>query len=246
MSAALRRALPVILAAGLACAATQSSAATRASVRPSFLPDRLGAMTSLTFSARFSSGEAGLPAPLRSMTVHLPAGLGVSLRAVATCPPGRLRRGGAAACPSRALVGRGQATLAVHAGSQTISEHASMWAFRAPDQGGHHALEILGVGLTPLMERTISRAVLLPDRPPYGLRLVVSIPPIPTMPLEPDASFRSFSLTVGTLPPIPKAHAAAGAITVPRRCPAGGFPFAADFTFADGSTSSNVTSVRCP
>jgi hypothetical protein len=33
---------------------------------------------------------------------------------------------------------------------------------------------------------------------------------------------------------------------VPRRCPAGGFPFAASFTFADHSTASATTAVACP
>jgi hypothetical protein len=33
---------------------------------------------------------------------------------------------------------------------------------------------------------------------------------------------------------------------MPRTCPAGGFPFAADFTFADQSTASATAKVACP
>jgi len=58
--------------------------------------------------------------------------------------------------------------------------------------------------------------------------------------LAPDASFRSFSLTIGG----PDAHA--GTIRVPRRCPPGGFPLAASFTFADHSTANSSTAVPCP
>ena len=44
----------------------------------------------------------------------------------------------------------------------------------------------------------------------------------------------------------PRAHAAAGAVLVPRSCPAGGFPFAASFAFADGSSASASATVACP
>lgn len=241
----MRRALaPLAGALALLAASAPASAATRASVRLAFAPDRLGARTALTFSARLSGGEEGVPAPLRSLTVHLPAGLGVDLRGVASCAPARVRRG-ARACPRGSSVGRGQATMVAHAGSQTIEEQASLSAFRIPDQHGRPALAILGVGLTPLTERIVSRGVLLADRPPYGSKLVVTIPAIPTLPLEPDASFLSLSLTIGAAS-APRAHAAGAAITVPRRCPQGGFPFAADMRFADASTTAATATVRCP
>jgi hypothetical protein len=114
-------------------------------------------------------------------------------------------------------------------------------AVRTPDRAGHHTLAIFGQGDTPLQEQTLSTATLLADRAPYGARLAVSIPPIPTLVLEPDASILNFSLTLGG----PRAHAA-GAITVPRRCPVGGFPFAAEFTFSDGSHAVATARVPCP
>jgi hypothetical protein len=124
--------------------------------------------------------------------------------------------------------------LEVHAGSQSIPEEARLWAVRVRDRGGRPAFAILGRGESPLQQQTLSTAVLSPDRGPYGLKLSVSIPPIPTLVYEPDASIVSFSLTVG----------AAGAVVLPARCPSGGFPFAAALGFAD-STSTSV-SVRLP
>jgi hypothetical protein len=35
-------------------------------------------------------------------------------------------------------------------------------------------------------------------------------------------------------------------VSVPERCPRGGFPFAAEFTFQDGSSASAQTTVPCP
>lgn len=223
-----------------------AQAETSASMRPSLLPNRLGASTALTLSFRFSGGTAGVPTPLSGMVVHLPAGLTVNLRGVRTCAKSRLQSRGAAGCPSKSLVGRGHALMMVHAGSQAIGEDVTISVFRGPNRGGHPTLEIFGHGETPLDQSATSTAVLAPDSAPYGSKWTVSIPPIPTVMFEPNASVISMSLTVGAVGRRPKAHAAAGSVLVPRSCPASGFPFAADFTFADHSTASASATAACP
>ena len=70
----------------------------------------------------------------------------------------------------------------------------------------------------------------------------MSIPPIATVPLEPDASIVDLSLTVGTK----RRARAANAIRVPRKCAAGGFPFAAEFVYADGTSGGATSTIRCP
>jgi hypothetical protein len=212
-----------------------------AGIRPSFKPDAPAARTALTFAFTLQDAEGGVPAPLRSMVVHLPAGLGLSLGGAPGCGLTRLRTSGPAGCPARSLVGRGHALLEVHAGSQSIPEEAVLSALRAPDRGGHAVLAIFGQGETPLQQQTISTATVLADRAPYATKLKVSIPRIPTVVYEPDASILSFSLTIGG----PRAHGPV-AITVPRHCPAGGFPFAAEFTFADQSRAAATAHVPCP
>jgi hypothetical protein len=223
-----------------------NGATSGASMRPSLLPDRLGASTALTLAFRFSGGEAGVPAPLSRMVLRLPAGLTISLRRVGICAKSRLRHRGVAGCPAGSEVGRGHALMSVHAGSLAVPEETTIAIFRGPNRGARPTLEIFGQGETPLDQSSISTAVLEPDSAPYGSKLTVSIPPIPTLVLEPNASFVSLSLTVGGVGRSPRAHAAAGAILVPRSCPAGGFPFAAGFTFADGSTAAASTSAACP
>jgi hypothetical protein len=223
-----------------------AQARTSATIRPSFLPDQLAASTALTLAFRFSGGEEGVPAPLSEIVVRLPAGLGISVHGIATCAKARLLSKGPSGCPSGSLLGRGHATLEVHAGSQTIAEQATIWAFRGPNRGSNATLEIFGQGDTPLDESTISTAVLEPGIAPYGWRLTVSIPPIPSLVYEPDASFASLSLTVGASGSGRGGHTAVGAVIVPRRCPPGGFPFSAGFTFADHSTASATATVACP
>jgi hypothetical protein len=217
-----------------------------ASVHPSFLPDALGARTAFTFAFRLGAGEEEVPPAVSRVVMHLPAGLGIDVRGVATCAGSRLRRMGPAGCPRGSLIGHGHAVLAVHAGSQAIPEQAVISAFRGPDRAGRPVVEILGRGDTPLQEQTLSTGVLAADGAPYGLKLTVSIPSIPTVMYEPDASIVSFSMTVGAVGRRPRAHAAAGTVTVPRRCPAGGFRFAADFDFSDSTTASAAARVPCP
>jgi hypothetical protein len=236
-----RRAACWLLALASSCAAAPVAHAQEptARIRASFTPDVPGAQTAFMFAYSLQDAE-GVPPPLRSMVVHLPLGLGFDVHGLASCASARLQGGGPAACPARSLLGRGHAQLEVHAGSQSIPEEAVVSVLRAPDRGGRLALSIFGRGETPLQQQTLSTARILPDRGPYGAKLSVSIPPIPTLVYEPDASILSLSLTIGG----PSARA--GAVTVPRRCPAGGFPFAAEFSFADQSRAGATTHVPCP
>jgi hypothetical protein len=244
--AATAMALVVCACTPTAAGASGADASTGATIHASFLPDRLGANTALTLALRFAGSPGETPTPLHSIVLHLPAGLGIELGRSSSCAPTRLRRRGPAGCPQTSLIGRGHAQLEVHAGSQTIPEQTTLWVFRGPSRGSTPTLMVLGVGSTPLHERTIDTAVLRSDSAPYGAELAISIPAIPTLVFEPDASFDSLSLTLGGLSGDPRAHAAATRIIVPRHCPAGGFPFAADIAFTDRSTAHATAAVPCP
>jgi len=238
-------------AAALAVAAAMLLGAGAAGARPTatmhaaFAPKRLGALGSVTVAFTLTDPEAQgqVPPPLRTLTVHLPPEVGVEMRGVPACRPSALRRRGAAGCSKRSIVGSGHATVEVHAGSQTIPEASRLTAFRGPTTGGRPTLEILGVGKTPLEQRSVSQAVLRPDAAPSGSQLVISIPRIPTVALEPDASFLSMSLTIGAEGGFGPLRAG---IRVPHRCAGGGFAFAADLQFADGSRASVATNAPCP
>jgi hypothetical protein len=224
--------------------AALAQGATSATFRPSVRPNRLGASTALTLAFGFSGGEEGVPAPLSEIVVRLPPGLEIHLGGVETCATSRLRSRGAAGCRSGSALGRGHSVLEVHAGSQTLPEESTIHVFRGPNRGTEPTFEIFGQGETPLDQSTISTAILQPTGARYGSSLTLSIPPIPTVVYEPDASFVSMSMTIGDLAHGPRAHA--GTIVLPRSCPVGGLPFAASFTFADSSTASAAAKVPCP
>ncbi|HEX7453552.1 MAG TPA: hypothetical protein VF294_14760, partial [Polyangiaceae bacterium] len=104
--------------------------------------------------------------------------------------------------------------------------------------------EVLGRGDTPLQKQAVLSGTAVADRAPYGEALVVDIPAIPTLPLEPDASMATLTLTIGTS--ARRRSHNANTVVVPGSCPVGGFPFAAEFTYADGSTGSALATAPCP
>jgi hypothetical protein len=216
-----------------------AQAATTATLTPSLSPDKLGATTALTLAVRYSNTEIGLPAPVSGMVLHLPAGLEVNLGG-AICTKAHVLAHNGRKCPPSSRVGTGSALAAGRIGDKTVDESATLTAYRDADQG----LALVGLGLTPLEERVVLTGVVELDEPPYGLELKMKVPPIATLPTEPNASTLHISLTLGSARR--GRGGRGGLIQMPRSCPAGGFPFAADFTYAGGGTSETVAKVPCP
>jgi hypothetical protein len=217
---------------------------TTVSISPSFSPDKLGADAIFKLSFHFGGGELGIPQPGRRSVLHLPVGLTLSANKIATCSRARLRARGVKGCSRNSLIGRGKALVEINYGTLPEPEEAELWAFIGPFKGANPTIVILAQGETPLERRVILTGDVLPDHPPYGNKLIVNIPPIPTVPLEPDASTISFSITIGSRQTGP-GHALAK-VHIPKHCPAGGFPFLDEFTFADGSTYSAHATSHCP
>jgi hypothetical protein len=213
-----------------------------ATISAAISPDRLGARGSLTVALRFAGDDLGLPAPLQRAVVRFPAGMSLEIPYLRSCSVAQLQNSGARECPRQSKLGEGHALVESRPASETIAESVELSAFLGPPNHLQPTLALLGQGTTPLAVRMVVSGAVLSDRAPYGEKLVMSIPPIATVPLEPDASIVNLSLTVGT-----KRHSrTANAIRVPRRCPAGGFPFAGEFAYADGSSGSATSTIRCP
>jgi hypothetical protein len=224
--------------------AAPASLPTTATIEPSLKPDRLGAKAALTLAVRYSGGSSRVPSAVRSSVLQLPAGLALEIPLLRSCSRTTLLRDGAGACPRPSEIGHGQALAEVLAGSLYISEHVDLRVFLGvPDETGP-TFEILARGYTPLDERMVFTGHVLPDNPPYGEKLELTIPPIATLPYEPAASIVSLSLTIGTHErPVPPG---ANSVLVPPSCPSGGFPFAAEFTYADGTSGNTSASAPCP
>jgi hypothetical protein len=226
-----------------ALAQSQTQPQTLARIAPLLFPDKLGARGALTFTIEYAAARSGVPEPLRHATLMFPAGMSIEVPHLYPCSPAALRARGPAGCSPKSLLGSGHALAEVAAGSQLISEHIALWAFLGPPRNLVPTLELLGQGYTPFDERFVFSGTVLTANPPYGEELEMPMPAIASLPLEPDASIVSFTLTVGEH----HSHrAATDSVVVPSVCPLGGFPFAAAFTYADGSSGNATATAPCP
>jgi hypothetical protein len=222
-------------------------------LKPTFSPDRLGARGALTFAVRYGDGEPDVVSPMggtnvplavRKLVVRFPAGMGLDIPNPNACTATRLRAHGARGCSAASRVGSGYAITKVHAGTQILTERISLTAFVGPLHNGQSTLEILAKGYTPLGESLVFGGEMRFGHAPYGEELVLHVPPIPTLPEEPDASPVLFSLTLGVN--TNRRSRSANTVIIPSHCPAGGFPFASESTYADGSIGNSAARVLCP
>lgn len=241
LGAARTAVVALTICAGLAGAARAENFA---SIAPSLSPNRLHAKAALTVTMRFSGTQFGVAAPLTHSIVRLPAGMTLDIPHLSSCTIARLRAHGPSGCPAQSKLGRGHALVEVHAGTGNITEEAELWAFLGPPNNLQPTFEILAQGYTPIDERKVLTGSVLPASAPYGEELQMSIPPIPTLTFEPDASIATFTLTIGTS--IQHGKHGANTVLTPSTCPAGGFPFSAEFTYADGSVGEALATTPCP
>jgi hypothetical protein len=230
-------------------------AATSAKLSGTFVPEHLGERTTLDFSFIISDPGTPVPPPLVQVELSYPnyLGIGLSGLGLATCTAPVLEAGGPTACAPNAIMGYGETLTGIILGTTTIHENAPITILRTPDQEGRFSLLFYAEGTTPVNTRILFPGLLLPASAPFGGKVSIGVPLVPTLPGAPDISVLELHATLGphrvlyseqtngkTLRYRPTG------ILLPPRCPRGGFPFAAQFSFNDGSIALARTAVPCP
>jgi hypothetical protein len=232
-----------------------ASTAPTASLSAAFEPERLGRRTTLAFGFRIL-GAAGTVAPaLTGVSLSYPNNLGIALSGLglATCTASQLEASGVAGCQENSIMGFGNATAEISLGSDVVGEPIPITILRAPDEEGHISLLFDAVGSTPLNTNAVFAGALLPASPPYGGMVSIDVPLIASLPGAPDVSIVRLRATLGPsgvtyFKPLEGrtiVYQPPG-ILLPPTCPKGGFPFAAQFSFVDGSHASARTTEPCP
>jgi hypothetical protein len=238
-----------------ACLAVTAEASQVVKMDTSFAPDKLGANTTVSFGFRISSTGGGVPSPLVSVDLRLPAGMGLftSTLGLGTCYPVPLLAQGPEGCPPDARVGFGRALAEVVIADEVMREAATVTAFMGPPDHERIVVLFYADGESPVSTQLVFPGQLYEASGVYGARLSTEVPLIPTMPEGPDISVVRFASTIGPshLTYVERAHGRTVSfrpegITVPVRCPRGGFPFAADFGFQDGTHVVARHLVPCP
>jgi hypothetical protein len=150
-------------------------------------------------------------------------------------------------------MGYGTALAEIPVGPLVLTETAHIAVFRAPTQNGHLALLFYAEGETPVSAEIVFPGLLLPAQEPFGGEINLNIPPITGLPGGLNVAVVKLSSTIGPQHIVYYEHTRGRTVAyrpqgvlLPNSCPRGGFPFAALFTFEDGSHASAHTTVACP
>jgi hypothetical protein len=250
----VRATLTVLLAC--ACLPVAAHAATQ-SVRlhATLTPEHLGQGTTVGFGFEIVAPHGQIPSPLTALDVNYPGDLGIALSGLglATCSQARLEVAGPKGCPANSVMGYGTALAEIPVGPAILSETATITIVRALVGDGHFTLLFYADAHTPVLAQIAFPGVLLPAPRPFGGRIAIGIPLVPSLPEGPDVAIVQLHSTLGPQHVIyyERVHGGTVAyhpkgIALPNSCPHRGFPFAATFTFLDGTKVTARTAVRCP
>jgi hypothetical protein len=252
-----RKSLATLVAA-LAFASTPGIAqgvTERASLRASFSPDRFGASTTISFGFHLSTAEGAAAPPLVGMDLQMPAGMNYTATTLglAVCQPAALLAGGPAACPPNSRLGYGSASVEVPFGVGAGHEIPEVQAVAGPSPAGNLVVLFYANGLFPVSAQLTFAGEVLPDSGAFGSQLQANVPLVASVPGGADVSIVDVQSTIGPQHLTYYKHVNGRlvafhprGVTVPEHCPRGGFPFAASFTFQDGSRTTASTSAPCP
>ena len=203
------------------------------------------AQAALTFTIHYAGGELGVPSPLRRAVLKLPAGLTLDIPELRSCSAARLQSLGVRGCPAHSEIGGGHALVESNLGSGAPrgARHAVGLSraaaeppadVRDPGRGLLAAQRADGAhrDLAPRSRSLRGRAGDVDPPDPHGARS------------SPMPSVVTFSLTIGASRLHRRGRRGHGRRAL--HCPAGGLPFAAEFTYADGSSGSALATIPCP
>lgn len=242
------------LCSGLALA-TSASAAQKVNLFASFSPNRPGVSTTITFGFTVTGLNGQVPSPLQGVDLHLPGGIGLARNTLGTaiCEPIYLFAHGPNGCPANSRVGYGMAIAEVPYGPKAVQERATVDAYRGTPEAEHITILFFAEGWTPVFADLVFPGQLLEDKAPFSGRINTVVPLVPSLPGGPNVSVVQFQSTFGprNLPLYEREvngeieHFHPRGVTVPLTCPPGGYPFAGDFSFEDGTHLTAHTTVPC-
>jgi hypothetical protein len=244
----------MVLLAGFGPLATPCQAAPNTRLRVAFSPNKLGHRTNVSFSINISGLAGRLPPALTGLDIRFPNTLGfaVSGLGLTSCTQATLELEGVAACPHNSRMGQGQALAEVPFGPEILAETATISLVRAPSAAGRIAILFAVEAWTPVITDFVLPGELQAG-PGADETIHVTVPLVESLPDGPDVAVVQLRANIGPRGLIyyERAHGQnvpyhPEGILLPRRCPSGGFQFAAQLSFQDGGQSTSASAVRCP
>jgi hypothetical protein len=204
--------------------------------------DIIGAGAVIEGTGTISGTEyGGFPPPLIGGKFYAPAGAKLHPQGFATCAPSTIEKEGPGPCPKQSIAGpQGFGVGAVSFGTERVQEKASIQPFFAP--GGN--LEFFVDGTRPVSLEILATAHIVSSSPPFGLELIAEVPLIETVPGALDASAEEVTIGVGAA--YRQGKKTISYITIPKKCPQGGWPIKVQLSFLGGATAEASYKMPCP
>lgn len=249
--------VPAATGATLAVLPATAQAAETARLAVGFSPYRLGKSTTLKIALHLGVAgmSDGLPSPVTRFEMRIPADMELiaSSLGLAVCHPQSLLVSGLEGCSPNARIGYGSALIEVPVGPEAVPEAASIDAEMGPPVEGQIGVLLYAEAGAPVAAQLIFPGVLFGGSGASGQSLNTPVPLIPTLPGAADISMVNMNLSLGPdgLTYYEQVHGRTvgyrpEGISLPARCPRGGFRFSSDISFLDGSTVRAASTVPCP
>lgn len=221
-----------------------------------FAPERLGHDSSLSLAFQIAAPAGAVPSPVTEIGFRYPRNLGITSTGLGIehCTVTTLELVGPTGCPADSVMGVGSATGEIAFGPEIIREGAAITIVRAANEDGHIAMLFNAFATSPVQANIVIPGLLLPGPAPFGGHIQLNVPLVESLPEAPDVAAVQIQVTIGPAAGLRYTERVRGrtvhytprGILLPDRCPHGGFPFEAAFTFQDGSTANAETRVPCP
>lgn len=218
-------------------------------------PERLGHGTTVGFAFEVAAPNDKAPPPLTGVELSYPGNLGFALSGLGlqTCEPTTLEALGPSGCPADSRMGFGAALAEIPIGPDIVREPAEVAIVRAPTREGHLALLFYADGESPVSAQIVFPGLLVPAPAPFGGKVNIDVPLVPSLPEAPDVAVVQLTSTLGPehLTYYERVRGKTIAynphgVLLPKVCPRGGFRFSGRFRFLDGSEANATAVVPCP
>lgn len=232
-----------------------ASAAPTVALHTSFTPNRLGASTTIGFGFDIAGENGTAPPPLLGVSLKLPPGINylTTTLGLAICQPSALLEQGTAGCSPNSRLGSGNAYVEVPFGETSGHEIPNIQAFMGPPHNDNIVVLFFADGREPVYAQLVFQGELISGTETLGGSLNTAIPLVPSVPAGPPVSIVRVRTTIGPagLTYYERKHGRTisfhpKGVSLPLRCPRGGFRFSAAFSFQDGSTADTSSTVPCP
>lgn len=202
----------------------------------------LGAGTAVEGELRITGNEyGGFPPPLTGVMLLTPAGVKLHPQGFATCSIAILETHEVAHCPKKSAASSvGSVSGVVSFGGTRVRETLTLRVFFAP--GGE--LAFYAEGTSPTVIEVLGKVAFTNVGGAFGPQFSAAVPLVETVPGAPYGVVEAVKLKVGAA--FKQDGKLISYITLPKKCPKGGFPVRAEFKFLTGEPVTVNTTMPCP